>query len=97
MPSQLPFFVAACDYTLIGEELFAASAYLSGEPDQLGSLKGQDFGKLLCAALIIAGCTFATLASVADHFGWDATLKSSITNIQTYIHENILGEKGFRL
>ncbi|HTI50244.1 MAG TPA: DUF6754 domain-containing protein, partial [Planctomycetaceae bacterium] len=39
--SQLPFFVAACDYTLIGEELFAASAYLSGEPDQLGSLKGQ--------------------------------------------------------
>jgi hypothetical protein len=28
MPSQLPFFVTACDYTLIGEELFAASAYL---------------------------------------------------------------------
>lgn len=40
-PSQLPFFVAACDYTLIGEEFFAASAYLSDEPDQLGSLKGQ--------------------------------------------------------
>ena len=46
-PAQLPFFVAACDYTLIGEEFFAASAYLSGEPDQLGSLKGQDAGKLL--------------------------------------------------
>ena len=30
MPSQLPFFVASCDYTLIGEEFFAASAYLSG-------------------------------------------------------------------
>ncbi|VAX36488.1 hypothetical protein MNBD_PLANCTO02-1810, partial [hydrothermal vent metagenome] len=45
MPSQLPFFVAACDYTLIGEEFFAASAYLSGEADQMGSLKGQDFGK----------------------------------------------------
>ena len=29
---QLPFFVVACDYTLIGEELYAASAYLSGEP-----------------------------------------------------------------
>ena len=25
MPAQLPFFVAACDYTLIGEEFFAAS------------------------------------------------------------------------
>ena len=42
--AQLPFFVAACDYTLIGEELFAASAYLTGEPQQLGSLKGQDAG-----------------------------------------------------
>ena len=44
MPAQLPFFVAACDYTLIGEELFAASAYLSREPKLLGSLKGQDIG-----------------------------------------------------
>jgi hypothetical protein len=45
MPSQLPFFVAACDYTLIGEEFFAASAYLSGEPHQLGSAPGQDVGE----------------------------------------------------
>ena len=44
-PSQLPFFVASCDYTLIGEELFAASAYLAREPKLLGSLKGQDFIK----------------------------------------------------
>ena len=29
---QLPFFVATCDYTLIGEELYAASAYLSRDP-----------------------------------------------------------------
>jgi len=27
--AQIPFFVTACDYTLIGEEFFAASAYLS--------------------------------------------------------------------
>ena len=44
--SQLPFFVAACDYTLIGEELFAASSYLSREPVMLGSLKAQDLAKL---------------------------------------------------
>jgi hypothetical protein len=62
MPSQLPFFVAACDYTLIGEEFFAASAYLSGESDQLGSLKGQDMGKLFVAAVLLIGCFFATLA-----------------------------------
>ncbi len=45
--AQLPFFVVACDYTLIGEELYAASAYLSREPVLLGSIKGQDITKLL--------------------------------------------------
>lgn len=61
MPAQLPFFVAACDYTLIGEELFAASAYLSNEPKQLGSLKGQDMGKALAMIVIILGVLLATL------------------------------------
>jgi len=61
-PAQLPFFVAACDYALIGEEFFAASAYLSGDPDQLGSLKGQDVGKLLVGALLIVGSLAATVA-----------------------------------
>lgn len=55
MPSQLPFFVAACDYTLIGEELFAASAYLSRDPQQLGSLKGQDFGKAVFVIVLLLG------------------------------------------
>ena len=62
--SQLPFFVAACDYTLIGEEFFAASAYLSGEPQQLGSLKGQDVGKTILGICVIIGVLLATLASV---------------------------------
>ena len=65
-PSQLPFFVAACDYTLIGEEFFAASAYLSGNPDELGTLKGQDVGKLLAAGLMIVGVGLSTAASLAD-------------------------------
>jgi hypothetical protein len=60
-PAQLPFFVAACDYTLIGEEFFAASAYLSGDPDQLGSLKGQDLGKLLVGLLLFLGCGALTV------------------------------------
>ncbi len=64
MPSQLPFFVAACDYTLIGEELFAASAYLSDDPKQLGSLKGQDFGKLIAMVFITLGSVSATLANI---------------------------------
>ena len=61
MPSQLPFFVAACDYTLIGEEFFAASAYLSGDPQQLGSLKGQDAGKGLGGIVLLIGIILVTL------------------------------------
>ncbi len=52
---QLPFFIAACDYTLIGEELYAATAYLSKDPMFLGSLRGQDWGKVVIFAAIVIG------------------------------------------
>ncbi len=52
---QLPFLITACDYTLIGEELYAASTYLSREPMLLGSLRGQDWGKVLIFAMIVLG------------------------------------------
>ena len=58
--SQLPFFVAASDYTLLGEELFVAGAYLSKEPRQLGSLKGQDVGKAIILALLLIGIIVQT-------------------------------------
>lgn len=67
MPAQLPFFVAACDYTLIGEELFAASAYLSGEPKQLGSIKGQDIGKLVALISIIAAVLIISVAEATGN------------------------------
>ena len=69
MPAQLPFFVAACDYTLIGEEFFAAAAYLSGSPEELGSLKGQDVGKLIVATLMVIGIICATIFAIT---GWEA-------------------------
>jgi len=57
---QIPFFVAACDYTLIGEELYAASAILSGNPIKLGSLVGQDIIKAISAVLIVVGALLVT-------------------------------------
>lgn len=60
-PEQLPFFIAACDYTLMGEELYAASAYLSHEPLMLGGLKGQDFVKILIVVGIIIGVALTAL------------------------------------
>ena len=68
--AQLPFFVAACDYTLIGEELFAASAYLSQEPKQLGSLKGQDVGKAVAMFFILVGSLLATVAALTGSPTW---------------------------
>lgn len=57
---QIPFFVAACDYCLIGEEIFAASAYLSRDPILVGNLIAQDWGKMVCAAFIVLGSILAT-------------------------------------
>jgi hypothetical protein len=59
--TQIPFFVAACDYTLIGEELYASSAYLSQEPPLLGTLKAQDYGKLVAVAILATGTLAALL------------------------------------
>ena len=63
---QLPFFVTTCDYTLIGEELYAASAYLSREPIQVGTLRGQDIGKALILGVLTVGTVLATAGAVLD-------------------------------
>ena len=51
--SQIPFFVTACDYTLIGEEFLTASAILSNRKDLLGSVRGQDIIKLFMITIMI--------------------------------------------
>jgi hypothetical protein len=61
---QIPFFIVACDYTIIGEEYYAASAYLSHDPTMTGSLRGQDLGKFVIFALIIAGTVEATIGQL---------------------------------
>jgi hypothetical protein len=57
--NQTPFFVVTCDYTLIGDEFYAATAYLSRDPIQMGSLVGQDLSKIIIIALIFAGMIFS--------------------------------------
>lgn len=60
---QIQFFVAACDYTLIGEELFAGGAVVSQNPIKLGSIAGQDLGKVVALLLIVGGVVAETLGS----------------------------------
>ena len=59
--AQIPFFVTACDYTLMGEEYFAASAYLSRKPELIGGVTTQDTVKLMLIGLIIVGLVMRAL------------------------------------
>lgn len=59
--TQTPFFIAACDYVLIGDEYYAASAYLTREPVLVGSLIGQDWAKMLIGSLILVGVIGSTI------------------------------------
>ena len=70
--AQIPFFVTACDYTLIGEEFFAASAYLSQKPELVGGVRGQDMIKLTVIASIIFSILMMVLYE-STGLGFDVT------------------------
>ena len=76
--TQIPFFIVACDYTIIGEELYAAGAYLSREPLLLGSLKGQDITKLVIMVAMATGIVLVTVGTVCNAdprwYNWFVTL-----------------------
>lgn len=59
--TQLPFFITSCDYTLMGEELYAASAYLSREPVLVGTLKAQDWCKVIITLLLLASTAWVLI------------------------------------
>ncbi len=78
---QLPFFFTACDYTLIGEELYAAGAYLSGEPMLKSALKVQDFGKLFVMVSIAVGMV---CVAVGAKLGWGSFVSSVLHLFQNF-------------
>ena len=59
--TQTPFFIAACDYVLIGDEFYAASAFLTRQPVLVGSLIGQDWCKLAIIGFVLAGTVVNTV------------------------------------
>ncbi|HRY83180.1 MAG TPA: hypothetical protein P5533_00955 [Candidatus Cloacimonadota bacterium] len=58
--TQVPFFITTCDYTLIGEEFYAASAYLSKNHELVSMLKAQDYFKLVIVIVVIIGALLST-------------------------------------
>lgn len=67
--TQTPFFVAACDYVLIGDEFYAAGAYLTKQPVLVGSLIGQDWSKVAIAALIFLGVLGNSIEMAFNYVG----------------------------
>ncbi len=62
---RIPDMAIGCDFFLVGEEVFAAGAFCSQDPLQLGSLLGQDMSKWIALALIGLGAVFAALGNDA--------------------------------
>lgn len=79
--TQTPFLIAACDYVLIGDEFYAASAYLGREPVLVGSLVGQDWSKMtVAAAIVLLAITASVETSFTRH---TADLKTDDYGVET--------------
>lgn len=81
--TQVPFFVASCDYTIIGDEFYAATAYLTRDPVLCGSLVGQDRAKMLLVAVIVIGLLLVTVLSLNADPGvqaWSKAVSGMFTN-----------------
>jgi hypothetical protein len=64
---NIPFMVAANNYSTIGEEMYAMSAYLSEDPVLGSTLAGQDIGKYAAMIITIIGVLLAAAGMpVAD-------------------------------
>lgn len=48
---------------MIGEDLFAAGAYVSGDPGQVGALMAEEIGKYAAMAVMVLGSILSTFGS----------------------------------
>ena len=62
--TQTPFFIVACDYCLIGEEIYVAGAYLGQDRQRLATIVVQDWFKQVTVGLIFLGTIAATISSL---------------------------------
>jgi len=75
---QLPFFVAACDYTIMGEEYFAVTAYLTREPNLLATIRAGDVIKIAAIVLLVLGIGLATVSAGEPGIQWVDVMRRSL-------------------
>ena len=60
-PNTLPFIYVSADESLLGEEMYAAGAYLQKTPSHIGSLLAQDTMRWAIGLVILGGVVIASL------------------------------------
>jgi hypothetical protein len=59
------YLVMGCDYAMFGEEIYAASAFVSGEERQIRTVATSDWIKLISVGLIVLGVILQAMGSPA--------------------------------
>jgi len=62
-PQTLPFVYVSMDHALVGEEIFAAGAYLRQDPNHIGGLAAQDVMRSAIVLTAIIGVVLKTLGA----------------------------------
>jgi hypothetical protein len=68
-PSTQALLFASADHPLIGEDAFAAGAYIGCAPSHVASLRAQDVVRLIIIASIVAGAVVRTVSDVILRLG----------------------------
>ncbi len=59
---QIHNYVACFDYAIIGDEIYALSAYLTKDKRQVGTIMGLDIAKMILIVLEVGGAAFVAIA-----------------------------------
>jgi hypothetical protein len=62
---QIPWMAAMNDYCLICDELFAAGAYVTEDPEMAGTFASEDLFKFISVGLMIIGAILATVGNTS--------------------------------
>jgi hypothetical protein len=57
------FFAVTCDYILLGDEIYAAGAYMSGDPARINNIAVNDVVKWLIMGITLLGVVLASFGS----------------------------------
>lgn len=63
--ASMPYLVSTADHALIGEEVYAAAAYLSNDTAQSATLATTDIAKIVTVAILILGIIMTAAGSTA--------------------------------